>query len=260
MWKSPFRAASGRIRPTLATALCLVALACSACRLDLSVDVEVDRNGAGTVAVAVTADEELQAMATQAGGDPLDELVRAGQDLRGAGWRTQDRSGAEGARTVTLSAGFDSPEQFDRVMALLAEALDAEEAELLDPWQLVVTDDQLRLTGAAAAVPRRAVRDYGVTPRQATRLLQRNEAFGYQVHVRLPGEVVSSTADTTDGQTLSWTVPVGRRVAVEAVGVRPGPPWLRAVVGAVAGAVLAGALLWLITRRRRRPSPARPSP
>lgn len=235
----------------------LLALLSTGCELGLRVDVDVDRNGRGVLAVAVTADEELLALAEQSSADPLDELVAAAEALAAEGWRVSDRTEDTGngatARTVTLAAEFADAEEFNALSAELAETLAADEVRLLEPFTLEVTDDELVLAGAASARPRKAVRDYGLTRQEAVRLMKESEAFRYDVAVTFPGEVTEATADVPEGSsTPVWSVAPGERVVIAATGTRPGPPILRAVAGAAAGAAAAGGVLWLVARRRRR--------
>jgi hypothetical protein len=211
--------------PPAAAVVAAVALLCSACQLRVAVDVDVDRHGGGTLAVALAADEELQARAAEAGADPLEELAAAAALLRGDGWRTSDEID-EGVRTVTLSSPFDDPADFDALAGELAEALAADEAALLEPLRLRLEPDAIRLDGGAALQPTAAVADYGYRPRQVVRLLRRTAALRYDVTVTLPGEVTATNADRRDGSTLTWVVEPGESVTIEAAGSRPGPPLL----------------------------------
>ena len=229
--------------------LCVVALVCTGCQLRLRIDVDVNRNGGGLFALAVAADEELMSLATDAGADPLGDLAARGEELV-EGWRVSDETDDAGARTVTLSAPFEDPEQFAALTREVSAALDADEATLLEPLRLAV-DEEVRLTGGAAARPGRAVREYGLSRKAAVRRIDQAEAFDYDVTVTLPGEVTSSNATGERDGALLWEVPVGERVEIAAASTRPGPPILKAVGGAVAGAAVAGVVLWLLARRRR---------
>ena len=226
----------------------MLALLCSGCELGLSVDIDVNRNGAGQVAVALQADAELLELAEEADADPLGDLVAGAKALEG--WRVDDATDDAGARTVTLSSEFADAAEFDALMGELSAALAADEVELLEPFTLTVTDDRVAVAGGASARPRAAVREYGMTRREAVRLVKRADAFRYEVGLTLPGEVLSSTADGAEGHEQRWVVAPGERVGIAAESTRPGPPWVRAVLGAVGGAAAAGAVLWLIARRR----------
>ena len=240
-----------RRRPWLRVAIVLLLLLCTGCRLHLSVAVDVDRNGAGTLAVALAADEELLGRAAEADADPLGDLAEAGRALSSSGWGVADTTDDDGVRTVTLQAGFDDPEGLSRLSAELADALTVPEAELLSPLTLEVAEERLLLGGEAAVRPGRAVQDYGLTRRAAVRLLRRTEAFAYDITVTMPGEVLSSSATDAEGSVLRWDVAPGRRVAIAAEGERPGLPIVRALLGGLAGGAVAGLALWLLARRRR---------
>lgn len=244
---------SGRLSIGRVAAFVVVALLCTGCQLGLLVDVRVDRNGGGTVAVAVSADPELLERASGAGADPLGVLVERAEQLGAQGWRVSDRTGEQG-RTVTLSRDFADPDEFNAMSEQLAGALAADEARLLDGLRLALTGDRLVVAGEAAIRPTRALRDYGLTPRRAIRLLSEREAVAYEVAVTLPGEVLATTAQARAGSRLVWTVAPGERVTIAAEGSRPGLPWLRGAVGALAGGLLAAAGLWLLARRRNQAS------
>lgn len=228
----------------------LLAVLATGCQLRLGVDVDVNSSGGGTLAVALSADRELLARAEQAGADPLERLATTGRELRADGWHTSDRTAEDGGRTVRLSAAFADPDEFDALAADLAGALDADEVTLLEPLRLRLDEERIRLTGAAGLRPRKAVSDYGLTGREAVRLLRESDALDYQVTVTLPGEVLETTAAEVDGSRLTWPIRAGESVDIAAVGERPGPPLLRLLIGGLAGGLLAAAILAVVARRR----------
>lgn len=227
------------------------AVLCAGCRLGLAVDVEVDREGAGTLAVAVSADRELQELAADADADPLADLVEAGRALR-EGWRVGDRTDGEGTRTVRLTARFADPEEFAALTDELVGALAADEVRLVHRLALDLDEDSIAVAADVGARPTRAVRDYGLTPRRAVRLVRDAEALRYDVRVALPGEILESNGRTAEDGRQVWSVAPGERLEVRARSTRPGPPWLRGVLGAAAGGLLVVVALWLVARRRRR--------
>lgn len=233
--------------------LVALALSSTACQLRLDVSVDVNRQGGGTLAVTLGADPELVAAAAEAGVDPLENLAQTGRSLSGDGWQVSQRAADDG-RTVSLRREFADPDEFNAIAAQLAAALAADEVVLLEPFTLTLTEDQVAIAGGAGAKPRRAVRDYGLTRRSAVELVKSEDALDYTVTVTLPGETLSTTATDAEATPLVWQVPVGEQVAVAAESTRPGPPILRAVIGALGGALLAAALLWLWSRRRPRRS------
>lgn len=229
----------------------MLAVASTGCQLRMAVDVDVNRDGGGELSVTLTADEELQARAAQAGADPLAALVETASAL-GEGWSVRQAESDNGDSSVTLTSAFADPQAFSALTEDLAEALGAQEADLLEPLDLTVAEEEITVEGAAAVKPTTAVSDYGLTPGKAVRLLRRSDAFEYRVAVTLPGEVLSAEGGQTQGRTVTWTVEPGERVEFQASGVRPGPPWIRALLGAAGGGLVAGAILLLVTRRRRR--------
>lgn len=241
---------SGRAKRRRMAAVVLLAVTCGACRADLAVTVDLNRDGGGTLGVSVTADEELLSQAEEAGADPLGDLADAGADL-GRGWRVRERTDDDGSRTVTLTSTFADPDEFATLTGELGDALASDEADLLEGMAAGLTDDLVSVTGVAALRPTAVVREYGLTPREAVRLLRRTDAFGYTVAATLPGEVTDARGGTVRGRTVVWDVEPGRRLVFSASGTRPGPPWLRGVLGAAAGGVLAAGVLWLLARRRR---------
>ncbi len=228
----------------------VVAVLTSGCQLRVALDVEVEPDGAGRLAVAVTADPELLRRAAAAGADPLADLAATGGDLAADGWQTSDTVAPDGSRTVALSVAFADPAAFERLASDLAGALSAPEVALLEPLDLELTDEEVRLTGAASLRPTAAVADYGLTRRQAVALLRETDALDYVVSATLPGDVVSSTATARDGSTLRWVIGPGETVDIAAVATRPGSPIARGVLGAAAGGLAAAAALWALSRRR----------
>lgn len=230
--------------------LSLALVLTTACQLRLDVAVDVNRNGGGTLAVTVGADAELQDAAAEAGVDPLETLVQTGRGLGGDGWRVV-RGSQGGVQTVTLRREFADAAEFNIVAEQLAQALAADEVVLLQPLTMDVTAKTIAIEGAAGAQPRAAVRDYGLTRRGAVQLVSQEQALDYTVTLTLPGDIVSTTASDAAASPLVWQVPVGEQVVIAAESTRPGPPILRAALGALGGAVVAGLLLWVWSRRRR---------
>jgi hypothetical protein len=247
------------LTPARVALLILGVLLTSACQLRLEVAVEVNRNGGGTLAVTVGADSELLDAAARAGADPLENLMETGRGLRGEEWRVTQRTLDDGS-AVTFSREFADPEDFNELSEQLATALAADEVILLEPFTLEVTEDRVAIAGSAGAQPRRAVRDYGLTRRGAVELISAEQALDYTVTITLPGQTLQANATDDEASPLVWRVPVGEQVAIAAASTRPGPPIARAVTGALGGALLAGAGLWLWSRRRPRSSTAGPRP
>jgi hypothetical protein len=184
------------------------------CQLRVGVDVDVNRNGAGMLAVSVGADQELLARAKQAGVDPLMALLAQRRQLAGA--------------------------------------LAAPELQLLEPFTLEVTRDRITVMGAAGIQPTSAITELGIQPADAVRLAGEEDAIAYEVRVRLPGDVRSSTAPIQDQDTLVWKIRPGQRVEVRAVGTRPPRPLLPILAMAAGALMAAGIAVAAALRRRQR--------
>lgn len=234
----------------LAPFAALLALLCGGCRLQLTLDVEARRDGGGTLGVSLYADREALEAAQRAGASPLEGLREAGEALDG--WTVDDGADA-GGRTVTLSTTFDDPAEFERLTRDLATSLNADEAALLQPLAVRVDGAVIEMDGAALLRPGPAVRDYGLTPQQVVRRLQRDDVFDYVVRVRFPGAVQEAPGAVVEGRTAIWTVPPGQAVAIRATARRPPHPAVLIATG-LGGGLVAGALAWWLWRRRRPPA------
>lgn len=228
-----------------------VVLLAAGCELHLEVEAAFDRDGSGRLDVAVSADEELRGRAAAAGADPLDDLAAAGEQL-GNGWRMSDTTSEQGTRTVALSTRFRGPDAFDSLAAEVAAALSAPEVELLAPLTLTLTEDHLRIDGAAGLQPTDAVAEHGLTPEQVVDALREDGEVTYLVRVALPGEVIATNAHHRDAGTLTWSIAPGEHVDLEAVGARPPRTWWPWVLGLAA--LLALLLCVVVARATRRPS------
>ena len=220
----------------------------------------MDRNGGGNLALAVAGDAELLQRAQEAGADPLGDLAAAGEALDG-GWQIDDATQDDGARVVTLATTFDDPAELEALSAELTEALSAEEVVLLEELEVAVTDDRVEVSGAAGAALRPTVREYGLSPRRAERLLAKNDAFVYRVSVDPPGDVVAAEPALEDpAATSMWTISPGETLEFSLASTRPGSPVIPALVGSVLGLAVAWVVLRVViarrnaSRRRRRVS------
>lgn len=248
-------------------ALSLLALATAGCQLDLDVGVDVDRDGGGRLTLRLATDEALADWVRANDAAPLDVVVDARGELESAGWRVTEGTPSGGGRSVELSRAFADPAELRRLTADLAGALAGPELTLLEPMDLTVTEERVRLQGAASLRPTDAVDEHGLSTDEAVALLRgqppatmsdgdgagpppAGEGLSYRVTATLPGEVLETTATERDGRTLTWAVPPGEEVTIRAVARRPGPPRWPLALGALAGA--GGAAVGLALWRRRR--------
>jgi hypothetical protein len=232
-------------------------LALTGCQVRVGVDVAVDRAGAGTLAVLVGADEELLAQARDAGVDPLGALLEQARQLAAAGWRVTEDAREGGGRQVRLTAGFDSPQEFNALASGLAGTLAAPELTLLEPLTLTLTDDRVVVTGAAGLEPTPAMAALGLRPDDAVHLIHQDDAVAYEVRVRLPGPVLGTTATGRDQDVLTWRIKPGERVEIRAVSERPGPSPLPSVLIGTVALVASAAGGAALVRRARATGPDR---
>jgi hypothetical protein len=196
----------------------LATLVLAGCRLDGQVEVAVDGNGGGTLGVTLLVDDELRRAAAAAGSDPLDVLEQAGRQLRG--WEVTRPEGAEHDRSVTLSSRFSDPEELERITTEFAEGVAGPELTPLGPMQVDVTEDTVALTGTADLRVSTAVRELGLTRRQARSRL--TNGLRFRVTARMPGAVLQTNADgQPDDATVVWDIVPGERRSLQVSATRP---------------------------------------
>lgn len=235
----------GTLAMTLRALLVLAAaLVLVGCELRADVDVRVDRDGAGSVAFALATDEALGTQARAAGFDFPAAVAEAASDLDG--WDVE----ASG-RSVELATEFADPDDLRWTTAAFADALAGPELRPLEPFEVTVSDDRVRIEGAASLEPASEAEELGVEPGEAVASL--GEAVDYTVSVELPGEILRHDADRREGNVLAWDVPAGERVELTAEAERPpAPPGFLLLAVAAGGAlVLVVVGLALVARRRR---------
>ncbi len=244
----------------------MFALLMSGCRLTVGVDVTVDADAGGSLSVSVTSDGELNNSVAEAAVDPLTTLVDRVEGLDGP-WRVEDRTEESGARTVTLSTGFDDPAGFDLRYGELRQALDAPEARLLGPLTLsvdpetgVITVDgdlPLQLNEVAAA-------DLGTDVASLTEEL--GDVVSTSVSVTTPGRLLEvtglATVQTDEGAvrppypdgpvTVSWISIAGGVTPIDARFEPGGPDLVRLALLGGAGLLALGLVAGGVAAQRRR--------
>lgn len=250
----------------LAVVLAVLALFAAGCRLDTVVTVDVGADGAGTVAVVVTADRALLERAPGA----FDDLRL--DDLRAGGWAVDGPAAtAAGGAEVRLTKPFGSFEQAGAVIGELSgpdgplgrftvrrERVD----DATVTWRVQGSGG---LPGGLAALTDPALAEAlgGSVPFADEPV---GDALAMEVRVRLPGEVTAVGAEVTADGTVVFRPDLGsgaistftatgsvrddttRQAAREAMGRWRALAVYLAVVAVLAEVVLLG--VWLHRRRR----------
>ena len=237
-----------------AVTLVAVALLTAGCRIDVTTDVAVDARGGGDVAVAVRIDGATLRALDEAGVDPaLDVAATLGPDSR---WEEERDVDADGGLTLTYRRAFaDGAAATALLGELSADVAPQDPAVRLDVTVTTTSTGAVRLAGTGALSPPATlgvrVDDVVVGPSGDELAALTDEAVTATLRVTVPGPLVSHDADTVDGRTLTWDLPVGepRPILLVADAV---PVWRRPVpvLGAV-GAVGAGVVLWRRRTSRR---------
>ena len=242
---------SAGARRRLVTALtALIAILLSACDLDASVNLAVDRDGAGQLDLRMQMDEELAANVRDADLDLFGPVEAAASES--AVWDSTRTASA-----VTVTTTFPGPAALSERSRTLAAGLAAAELQPLEPLSVRVSDDTVEVVGQAGLDVTQAVEELGVTPEEAVDLLA--ESVDYTVVVEMPGEVLeASPGGRVDDRTVTWGIAAGEVTPLRALARRPPrvPVWVWAAGAAAVAVILAiGAAAVISFRRRRRPPP-----
>lgn len=260
-------AQSGVVPRRILNVLALLALVVlsSACRVDLAVEVAMDRDATGTVTVTATADEDV-----------VERTPGLAQDLRtadleSAGWTVTGPSVTDdGGLTVTVSRPFATVAEANAILASLNGADGPFQRVQLARTQ---DDDAVTFTldgvgransGVAIFTDPDLLAAVGATPyvdEIAAAGMSPTEAVGITFRADLPGDVEASSVDPeAESDDLQWTIPLdGSSVALTAtttVSLADDPIW--SVVATVLLVVLvvwlavAAAFIALVVRARRR--------
>jgi hypothetical protein len=192
----------------------LCTLALTSCRLDVTVDVDMQPDGTGTVTVEAVADAELV--------DQVPDLV---DDLRlddaiANGWVVEGPTPLEGgSMSIRLVHDFHSAEELASVLNSIGPPLtDMQAARTTDPndpggpttnaidGTLVLPNGYESFADAALV---EAVGGQPFGEQISASGLTPEQAMSFTFRVGLPGELVSSETGTeVDGGVIEWTAPL----------------------------------------------------
>jgi hypothetical protein len=196
-----------RLTAVVAGIACAVTLA--SCRVDSTVSITVERDGSGTLAVAVTADSDVVEQVPRLSTD-LDF-----SDMVASGWTvTGPEATEDGGLRVLLSHAFDNETQASALLTQIngnrgpfRDVRITREGKSRDStWKLT---GRLEVTGGLQAfADDQLLQVVGATPYEATVKdagLDLGKAVSLQVNAVLPGKVQSTTGVAQDG-VLTWRV------------------------------------------------------
>ncbi|HSG79469.1 MAG TPA: hypothetical protein VLD62_07820 [Acidimicrobiia bacterium] len=217
----------------LAMVLALVAVAC---RIETNVVADLNADGTGTVMFEVGFDEEAQGLFL-ADANPFDQAPPGA---------TTSEETRDGIRYFQFTSSFSNAEELTQLM------LESDQAPF-ESFSASFSENSVKIdarTGAEGGGFFDEGDLEGFSPDQL------EDSLAANIVITMPGKVISSTADSADGSTLSWSVPIfsGGTLAVQAEsdptqdadGGGGFPAWLIAVTVVV---VAAGAFLFMRSRK-----------
>lgn len=225
------------------------ALALTACRLDVEVDVAIAPDGTGTVTVFAVADAELAAKVPGLVEDlRFDDAIAAGWTIDGPTTATDT-----GSVEITLTHAVTSPEELANVlnsigppftnMAAARTTVDDQTSNAIDGMLMLPNGFESFADADLVA----AVGGLPFSDEFAASATSPSESMSVTFRVALPGELVSTPTGTeVDSNVFQWTAPLdGTSVSVATQTVqRPaeGGSW----AGPLATAALIALIVWIV--------------
>lgn len=250
---------STRIRRTkpprggIVVIVALVVMLLAGCRLDVGIEIAVESDTSGVLAVELALNRELAGLLERNGIDPEARL----RDALGERWSLAVTGRDGGGRRLRVSADFADPSDLRGLVASLAAGLDDTDPRLLGDVDLRVLDDgdvelQARAGLIPPVIPGVAGDGAPLTPEEFAELLaaRRDEVVSYVFAATLPGEVVEvdGGGEVIEDRVV-WRPALGETRRIRVVADPPGVPWATVAAVATGAAAAVGALAW--ARRRR---------
>lgn len=243
-------------------AVVLLAVLCTACRVDVKVGVAMNADGSGAVTLTAVADADIVKRATSLATDLRFD------DLKAAGWVIDGPAKTPtGGLQVTLSHPFQTPAQGTALLAGLngpggpLTGLTLARVRTANSTTYSLNGTLQVIGGLNAFTDPDLLAAVGATP-YTTQLtaanVQPSAAIGITVGATLPGKLQSNSAGSGSG--LTWTVPSdGSAVKVAAVAqqndrknVWAGPVAKGALIALIAWVVISICFIGYILLARRR--------
>jgi hypothetical protein len=188
--------------------LLLLALVTTACQIRVDTSVTVRADESGTFAMEIGLDEEFRQLAEQEGGGF--DLSEGTENLP-TGWQVETFVDGEfeGSR---ISTEFSSFAELDAKLTALSQSSESEGSpeELIDNLEFSRDGEDISFRAQLTQLEEGLVGDsggeLGFEGMDPTQLLQ--SLFQIRFLVTLPGTINDHNADTIDGNTLIWNIPL----------------------------------------------------
>jgi hypothetical protein len=205
----------------------LLALVTAACQIETNLVADIEADGSGTIAVELGYDQEAASFIEQASGTGGLTAEQLSTNLPDAQVREEDRGNLH---------FYIASAQVDDIAAAL---------------QVTVAPDSITVIGNAGGAEALGADTGGIPVDQISQYVRAN------IEITLPGKILANNADSRDGNTLIWSLPLtGGAVDIEAssnpslpAGGGGFPIW--AIIVIAAAVVLVGAVLVVRGRRGR---------
>ncbi|HEX5630896.1 MAG TPA: hypothetical protein VFY15_04490 [Acidimicrobiia bacterium] len=220
----------------------LLALVATACKIETNFGANIRADGSGTIVAEVGMDEEAQGFLLSGGTDPFE-----GNDLADCvGARTSEENRGD-LHFWIIECDVDDITEFETTMT------DTDNT-FLESFDITVTDTLVSVSGRASADETLGEEAGEFDPAVF------EDAISANLRITMPGRILDHNADSQDGNTLVWVIPVlGGTLDVSASSDPTGTPasggggggiptWLIAVIVVV---VLAG-LYYLYMQNKKK--------
>jgi hypothetical protein len=246
-WTGVLRSTSSR--PLVALAVLAALLA--GCRLGVSAEVEVARDGSGTVALVVALDEDLLEELDALTVDPAAELSAAA--AADPAWALERRTDDDGGLTLRLQREAADPDELTGALRDLTVGLRDEDPALVVDLDLEVDEDGAATLSGTLELRPPIGPGVVVDETEAAALAELAESsVDASLVVGFPGAVTASDADRVEGSTATWEVAPGEPRPVEARAAAPTAWPVETVVAVLAGVLLVASVVVLVVVVRRR--------
>ena len=225
----------------------LLALAATACKIETNYGAVINKDGSGTIVAEIGLDEEAQGFFLQDGTDPFSSQALAG--LPGARTRQETRGDLT---FYVVEADVTDVSQIE-------EQILGDSESLFSAFSVTVTETKVSVAATADPSASLGTQAEGFDPAVF------EDSISANVKITLPGKILTHNADSVDGNTLTWKIPVmGGALNIQAESDPNGTPggsggsfplWILAVVAAVAIAIVVYAVM-----QRKKPAAAGATP